>query len=247
MANNKSWNLESFLDSLIVELDKARETLAVKAINKPLTYAVKDLSLEMQLFPRFDGREVQFVTAEPGQTGASKIAIQLGSITDQQVRKTTKNPISKDDVSFDIIEEMDEDTKESLRKIGVTSVNDLAAVERKNVDLEKVSKKKVSYKKLASLLQKARRGDFPPSVRRASFSMAAEQPMLEVEGSNLSLHKDYSPVAVLNGELVEILSAGNKWINLQVNPENIKDKDNELIMALDPFTVFRLTINNPRS
>ena len=153
MATNQSWNLESFLDTLIVELDKARETLAVKAINKPLTYAVKDVNLEMQLFPRFDGKKVKFVTAEPGQTGASKIAIQLGSITDQQIRKTTKKPITKDDVALDVIKEIDDETKESLRKIGVTSVNDLAEIEKKNVDLEKVSQKKTSYKKLAGLLQ----------------------------------------------------------------------------------------------
>ena len=31
---NRAWDLESFLDSLIVELDKARDTLAVKAVNQ---------------------------------------------------------------------------------------------------------------------------------------------------------------------------------------------------------------------
>ena len=43
--DNRSWKLESFVDSLVVELDKTRETLAVKSINKPLTYSVKDVSL----------------------------------------------------------------------------------------------------------------------------------------------------------------------------------------------------------
>lgn len=44
-ANNRAWNLESFVDALVVELDKTRETLAVKAVNRPLSYSVKDLSL----------------------------------------------------------------------------------------------------------------------------------------------------------------------------------------------------------
>ncbi|MEM6697333.1 MAG: hypothetical protein AAF806_07715 [Bacteroidota bacterium] len=248
MATNQSWNLESFLDSLIVELDKARETLAVKAINKPLTYAVKDVNLEMQLFPRFDGKKVQFVTAEPGQTGASKIVIQLGSITDQQVRKTTKNPISKDDVSLEVIEEIDDDTKDSLRKIGVTSVNDLAEIEKKNVDLEKVSKKKVSYKKLANLLQKSRRGNFPPTVNRASFSLAQteEHPVLTVEGMNLAIDRNYEPIAVWNGELTDILTSGSSVLSLKIDSNKVKDADNELIMILDPFTVFKMKINNPK-
>ena len=33
---NEAWSLEAFVDSLVVELDKTRETLAVKSINKPL-------------------------------------------------------------------------------------------------------------------------------------------------------------------------------------------------------------------
>jgi len=246
MARNQTWNLESFLDSLIVELDKARDTLAVKGINKPLTYAVKDVNLEMQLFPSFDGKRVQFVTAEPGQSGASKIAIQLGSITDQQIRKTTRNPTTKDDLSIEVIEEIDEETKDDLRRIGVTSVNDLVEIERKNVDLGKVSKKKLSYKNLAGLLQKARRGKFPPNIKSASFSLAQETPLLKVEGENLALDKKYDPVAVLNGQLVEILSSDRSNLSLKIDEKIIKENDNVLIMALDPFTIFKVKINNPK-
>ena len=35
MSVNATWQLEDFVDSLVVELDKTRETLAVRAINKP--------------------------------------------------------------------------------------------------------------------------------------------------------------------------------------------------------------------
>jgi len=244
MASNKTWHLEAFLDSLIVELDKARETLAVKAINKSLTYAVKDVNLEMQLFPSFDGKKVQFVTAEPGQTGASKIAIQLGSITDQQIRKTTRNPVTKDDLAIDTIKEIDEDTKDSLRKIGVTSVNELAAIERKNVDLEKVSNKKASYKKLAGLLQKARRNNLPPSISQASFSLEQSMPLLAVTGNNLAIDKNYEPVAVLNGALVEVLASDKSNIAIKMDATNIQPENNELILALDPFTLIKLNIDN---
>ena len=242
---NQAWNLESFLDSLIVELDKARETLAVKAVNKPLTYAVKDVNLEMQLFPSYDGRKVKFVTAQPGETGASKIAIQLGSITDQQIRKTTKKPISKEDISIETMEEIDEETKDSLRKIGVTSVNDLAEIEKKNIDLQKVSREKVNYRKLSGLLQKARRGNFPPSVRHVSFSMSEGEPILKIEGDNFLLDNKYKPVAVLDGELTDVISSTKSNILLKIDPEKLKNNVHEFIMALDPFTVFKLKINNP--
>ena len=46
-GENTAWQLEDFVDSLVVELDKTRETLAVKAINKPLSYTVKELALDL--------------------------------------------------------------------------------------------------------------------------------------------------------------------------------------------------------
>jgi hypothetical protein len=64
-SNNTYWNLEDFVDSLVVELDKTRETLAIKAINKQLTYTVKDLAIDLNIFPTFDGDNIKFITAHP--------------------------------------------------------------------------------------------------------------------------------------------------------------------------------------
>src|ERR1051326_6675512 len=101
-TENTAWQLEDFVDSLVVDLDKTRETLAVKAINKPLSYTVKELALDLNIFPSYDGDRVKFITAQPGQEGASKVTIQLGSITDQQVRATAKAPTSvKGDLPID--------------------------------------------------------------------------------------------------------------------------------------------------
>lgn len=241
---NRSWNLESFLDSLIVELDKARETLAIKAINKPLTYAVKDVNLEMQLFPSFDGDNVRFITAQPGQEGASKIAIQLGSITDQQIRKTTKGPTTTQDVSIDLIDEIDSETKNSLRKIGVTSVNDLDKIKKKNVDLLKASNKKVDYGKLANLLNKARRNENPPKVGHVNFNISRGASIIDVEGDNLVFNDQYKPVAVFNGEMVEFTETSKQHLKIAVQPEKVKTKGNELIIVSDPYTVFKMKLDH---
>src|SRR5882757_9044482 len=118
---NTAWQLEDFVDSLVVELDKTRETLAVKAINKPLSYTVKEVALDLNIFPSYDGDQVKFITAQPGQQAASKVTIQLGSITDQQVRATSKVPESKSDLNIEEID-VDKATKKRLRKLGVKSV-----------------------------------------------------------------------------------------------------------------------------
>src|SRR6266542_356144 len=132
MTDNRAWNLESFLDALIGELDKAQDTLALKGINRPLTYTVKDIALDLQIFPVYTGDGVLFSTARPGEGGSSKVSIQLGSISDRQIRETTKSPVSKDDVTVDMIPDFDENTKKSLKKIGVKAASDLERMEQKN-------------------------------------------------------------------------------------------------------------------
>src|SRR5688500_16843663 len=97
---NVAWNLQSFLDSLIVELDRAPDSLACKGLNRPLAYTVKGVSLDLQIFPHYDGRRVRFVTAQPGQDGASGIKLELGSITASHIRETTAKPTDRDEVAL---------------------------------------------------------------------------------------------------------------------------------------------------
>ena len=43
----ETWKLESFLDSLIVELDRAQDTLSVKGVTRRLTYTVRDVAVDL--------------------------------------------------------------------------------------------------------------------------------------------------------------------------------------------------------
>jgi hypothetical protein len=242
-AVNKEWNLESFIDSLVIELDKAREVLAVKAINRPLTYTVKDVGLDLNLFPTFDGDEVRFVTAQPGQTGASKLSIQLGSITDQQIRQTSKEPITRDNISIEAID-IDPETKKSLRKMGVSSVDDLEKIEKKNVDLDKVTSKKVSYKSLADVINKSKRGTLPPGVSKVSLSLSEANPVLIVDGTNLHIDKNFPPVAVVNDKLANVVQSNPDQLKIAIDPTTMHKGKNELVMTLDPYAIFKLEIKN---
>jgi len=77
MTSNQQWNLESFVDSFILELDKAQDTLAVKGVTRKLTYTVKDVALDLQIFPIYEGGKIRFVTAQPGEAGSSRLSLQL--------------------------------------------------------------------------------------------------------------------------------------------------------------------------
>jgi hypothetical protein len=239
---NQSWNLESFVDALVVELDKTRETLSVKAINNPLSYSVKDMAVDLQIFPTYDGGTVKFVTAQPGETGSSKLSIQLSSITDRQVRESSKRPTRRDDVKIEEME-LDEDVKRELRKVGVTSVGDLDRMEKKDVNLESVVKKRLNYSDLADAIRSSRRSRNPPRVREASLSRdSAGDYRMEIVGEELATDPSFDPVAVVNGKLVPLLSHAKDQMTFACPEGLISSGDNEMIMVLDPYSVVRLNV-----
>jgi hypothetical protein len=239
-SSNAAWQLEDFVDSLVVDLDKTRETLAVKAINKPLTYTVKELALDLNIFPTYDGDTVRFTTAQPGQQGASKVSIQLGSITDQQVRATTKVPetsgVSMDDVNID------QGTRKQLRKLGVQSVDDLQRVEKKNVDLKRVTDTDIDYRSLANQIQKAQRNTAPPTVRSVSLSHDDGAPALLVRGKHLAVNPRFPPVAVINDQLAEVLSYDDAHVRIALPPAHDFTVPTELVLTCDPFAVFKVHV-----
>lgn len=242
MAENAAWQLEDFVDSLVVDLDKTRETLAVKAINKPLTYSVKEVALDLNIFPTYDGDRVMFTTAQPGQQGASKVTIQLGSITDQQVRATSKVPAAKNGIQLDQID-VDQKTRRKLRKLGVTSADDLQQLERKNVDISKVSDNTVDYRKLSQQIEKSRRVQNPPRVKSAVLSMDEEQsPYLLIQGEHLAVDPMFPPVAVINERLAEVLSSSATEMKIQIGDQHKFSANNEVILTVDPFAVLKINI-----
>lgn len=240
---NETWQLESFVDSLVVELDRARETLAVKSVNRPLSYAVKDMSLDLQIFPTFEGNSVRFRTAEPGQEGYSTITLQLASITDQQIRATSKPPPGRDEVPIEQAP-IDPDAVQRLRRLGVRSVDDIEKLEERNVDLQSATHGAVDYTKLANMIRQARRGKTPPAVQSASVKPTPDGPVLRIHGANLSVSQEHEPVAVVNNRLAQVLNFGPDLIEILVDDDVIARTLSEVILTLDPNCIARFRIDN---
>ncbi|BAZ11126.1 hypothetical protein NIES4071_29520 [Calothrix sp. NIES-4071] len=241
--NNTSWNLESFLDSLIFELDKAQDRLSVKGLNRKLTYTVKDVSLDLQIFPEYDGDTVRFTTAKPGETGASKVTFQLGSIRDIQIQEVTRKPLSKNETSLDEVD-IPEPEKKELKKLGIHSTEDLRrTIEEKNVDLEKVSDK-VDYKGLANLINQSNRKKLAPQVSKVSVSKAQGDTILTLQGDNLAMASSFEefPVAVLNNENIEVVSASKNELQLRVKEHQLQNTSNQLKIALDPYAIVSMNL-----
>jgi hypothetical protein len=186
---NRPWDLETFLDSVILDLDRAVDALSVKKENVRMTYTVQDLSLSLQVFPTYDGDEVKFVTAKPDEEGASTVKVQLGSIRDTQIREIARRPSEHDDVALDQMDIPHQERRE-LEKLGIRSSNDLVrTVQESKLDVERLTGSKVDYSKLADVVRRARRsGPGAPRVDdlRLEDGEVPGLSVLLVSGENLA-------------------------------------------------------------
>lgn len=261
---SRPWTLQAFVDSLVVELDKTRDTLAIKGLNQPMSYAVKDISLDLHLFPEFDGSIVRFVSAKPGETSASKLSIDLGSITDRQIRQTTKEPPTAEDVSIDEIDEIDEDTKQDLRKIGVSTVKDIEDLEKQAVNVDRLPQLKKHQMKRVNPDQPSRatlteelkqkktdtvnrsrmetRQKMKPAIKGVSLNRYKDDIIATVKGENLAVYDAFRPKAILNDTRIEVLPSNPTEVRLKFNKELIQKGPNEVKLMLDPYAIVKFNL-----
>jgi hypothetical protein len=246
-----SWTLESFLDALILDLDKAQDTLAVKGVTRRLSYTVRDLGVDLYVAPKYDGDNLRFEVAEPDDRQASKISFNLGSITDTQIRETSKNPASADDVAIDAIEDLEPEVRESLKKVGVRTASDLERMRERQVDVQTVIADKsggrasASYDDLAAKINRARRRDRPPRVRGMSAREGETHVALALTGDDLRVESagpDY-PQVFLNDAPVEIVDGGPDRLVVRGPKALLHAGRNTIKAQLDPDTVLSLALN----
>jgi len=248
----ETWKLESFLDSLIVELDRAQDTLSVKGVTRRLTYTVRDVAVDLFVFPRFDNGRLGFNVAKPGEAGASKLSFSLGSITDRQIQETSNRPPTEDDLALDDVEDLDEEVKQSLRSVGVRSARDVERLSERQVDVGKLvaektgGKAKPGYADLAALINKARRRQQAPRVGGLSLGRHDDGLALSIHGDNLATegHPGF-PAARINGREVPVLDAGPGHLRLGLDPAQLVAGDNDVSLALDPYAVVNFAMGWP--
>jgi hypothetical protein len=235
---NRTWGLDTFLNSLVSDLDDWQETLAVKGITRPLTYTIQDVALDLRCFPQYDGDEVRFVTAAPGEDGASSLRFQLGSITSSSIRDTAPTPVSRDDTMIEVLD-IEPDAKAALSKAGIRTARDLERVQDRNVDINTVTSGKVrDYGDLADMINKSRRARLEPTVH----SLSLEDAGIIVRGRNLALGLGAPefPQAAVGGQPVPVLEASNTRIVLGLSAP--PHGPSRLDIALDPFAVVSMEV-----
>jgi hypothetical protein len=82
--------VEDFIQSILVQLDRVQDALRMKSVNRPLTYALKDFSLDFHVFADVDKNgAVRFRPASANETGSSTLRLGFTTITKQMIDENT--------------------------------------------------------------------------------------------------------------------------------------------------------------
>jgi hypothetical protein len=124
---------DMFIQALTEQLDKAQASMTIKArVGKlPMTFAVKEVSLDLRAFVQLIDDEVYVRPSGPGEVGASSIKLGLTTITKPMIEENAMS-FAAEDPKFSLREALgssitDED-RQRLERIGVRSVGQLNAL-----------------------------------------------------------------------------------------------------------------------
>jgi hypothetical protein len=82
--------VEDFIQSILVQLDRVQDALRMKSVNRPLTYALKDFSLDFHVFADVDKNGVvRFRPASANEAGSSTLHLGFTTITKQMIDENT--------------------------------------------------------------------------------------------------------------------------------------------------------------
>ncbi|MDQ3287062.1 MAG: hypothetical protein M3Q42_02165 [Pseudomonadota bacterium] len=127
--------LDLFIQALTEQLDKAQASMAIKArVGKlPLTFAVKDLSIDLRAFVQVIDDDIYVRAAGPGESDASTIKLALTTITRSMVEENAVD-FAAEEPQFSLREALGDRISESeqrqLERIGVRTVSQLNELKR---------------------------------------------------------------------------------------------------------------------
>jgi hypothetical protein len=209
--------IELFIQAITGQLDRAQAALALKAqFGTPLTFAVRDLAIDLRTHVDVIDNEVVLRPAGPGETDTSVIHLSLTTITKPMIEENTR-PLSTDDAGPSIKDALgDELTPDEQRKLewaGVYTVSQLRDLPHKASPevIERVAQLPVS--RLRAALTAATR----PKVTEVRRVPDPQQDQLAIKGINLA--GEQPPQVHLNGNLLDVIRATPHEIRVTAPPK----------------------------
>jgi hypothetical protein len=128
MNGDSAFLVEDFLDAVSAQLDRTQDSLAAKAKVRPLMFALRQFSVDLQVFVTMDSDgNVRLRSAAAGETGASTLKLDFTTITRPMVEENTVSLAMAQSPSLSEAG-LDPQQQRSLERIGVHNVGQLQAL-----------------------------------------------------------------------------------------------------------------------
>jgi hypothetical protein len=210
--------LESFIQAVQSQLDKAQTAMTWKArnLNMPLTFAIKDISLDLRAHVEFAKSEIRIRPAGANDTEASVFHLVFAAITRPMIEENAMAMTAEDphDRSIDDIggDSLSEDERRQLEWIGVRTVGKLRDIQETGgaKSVQRVTGLPVD--RLRAALERAS----APSIEHVAPVQSTDNsdpPLIRLRGHNL-LGGGGRPRVTLGGEAMAIVSASDREILL---------------------------------
>lgn len=208
----RAFPIEDFVQSLTAQLDRAQDALALKVrTGRPLTFAIKDLNIDLQVFWETDqaGR-VMVRHAAPNEQGASTVHLSFTTITRAMVEENTLSlALDEDPRGLDELkgqQSLDAGDRHRLEMLGVRTVGQLKRLSAETSPKSVETFIGIPIMRLQAALQQASK----PAVIGTDVVPHGNRRLLRIHGANLSA--EGMPEVLLSGEPVEVLEASDNHL-----------------------------------
>lgn len=130
MPPGSGYPIEDFLEAITAQLDQTQDALRLKAVNRPLTFALKDFNIDLKVFVEMDAQgRVTFRPAGPNESGASTVSIAFTTITRPMIEENTISMAMTQAPGLDELG-LAREEQARLAKIGVRNAAQLRNLQR---------------------------------------------------------------------------------------------------------------------
>ncbi len=199
--------IEEFIQALSSQLDRAQTALAVKvSAGLPLTFAVKDIALDLRTHVEVVDSVVRIRPAGPGEPDASILRLSLTTITRPMIEENTLGMAAQvDEPSLKEVlgDDISEEEQRRLEWAGIHTVSQLRNIHQRSGEhaIERVAQ--IPVMRLRSALEKAAR----PRVNRVLPEQIDGGGGLRLRIRGHNLMQERPPDVLIGGERVAVLQA----------------------------------------
>ncbi len=203
--------IEDFVQALQAQLDRAQRAMHVKArnLNLPLTFAVKDIAIDLRTHVEIVKNQVRVRPAGPSDQDASVLHLSLTTVTRPMIEENAFAMDAKEE-RIDEVKDIPEEDRRKLEWAGLQTVKQLKQLH----DQEGAA----SIGRMADLpidrLRRALQKMVQPMVSRVETADGENpaQKLLRIRGQNLM--RQQVPKVQIEGEPVSVLQANEHEVLL---------------------------------